>query len=293
MEKFLDVKDLGCLSLVTKVGRESEVIVNFFGRGNEDYESLTLRAIKFGARSARFRHTISYELAKRGLVEQLEYAKKCGCIFDWLTIAHAIEDIDTVKWLIVNGCPHNIGLMHVAASRGLLPVVVYFRSIGMDWNEITMSAACAGSSVEVSEYLIDNGCPCFPRVSLTCNSISMLELLKFKGIPWHHQIVEYKFKEGNLDVAMFTYRNGMRIGRTLEEVWKSPENVLKFVTEFPELRCSRVMREVCRYHSYKQEYIQKFHEIGCPWHPDCEKFLIGNRALKYAYENGLDKLFST
>ena len=102
------------------------------------WRTLCLAALPLQGRS-----NYTDELALRGHLEVLQWARQNGCPWDELTCAYAAAGghLEVLQWARQNGCPWDQSTCVWAASGGHLEVLQWARQNGCPWDELT----CLGS----------------------------------------------------------------------------------------------------------------------------------------------------
>jgi len=86
------------------------------------------------------------EVASRGWLSVLQWARANGCPWDEMTCASAAEGghLDVLQWARANGCPWDVMTCANAAGGGHLEVLQWARTNGCPWNESTCAKAASG-----------------------------------------------------------------------------------------------------------------------------------------------------
>ena len=151
-------------------------------------------------------------------VELMEWAKQQG--FDFTSSAYrlgirAIDkgQIESLRWLIENGCPDDVSMCNRAAVEGDLEALQHFRAAGCPWDPETCFGAMSNGHLGVLQWLIDNGCPppgdifkC--AINLADGDLEMFDWLKAKGFPLTVSAFDEAAAYGSLETLKWLKDNG-------------------------------------------------------------------------------------
>lgn len=70
-----------------------------------------------------------------------------------------VNSIESIKWVLQNGCPWGQWTFPRAASNGNLKVLKFLRQNRCPWDEWTYTFAAEKGHLEVLKWLRQNGCP--------------------------------------------------------------------------------------------------------------------------------------
>jgi hypothetical protein len=101
------------------------------------------------------------ELAFRGHLKLLQWARANHCRWDWTTCAMAARGghLEVLQWVNAERCQMREGTCQSAASNGHLEVLQWARAHGCPWDKWTCYVAALGGHWKVLQWAIANGCP--------------------------------------------------------------------------------------------------------------------------------------
>jgi hypothetical protein len=154
------------------------------------YELILFRFVKLGG----------MEAISKGNLDDLMYAKTCGCI---CTDAKS---------------------MALAAKLGHFAIVNYLcEELRGDWNEIACEYAAANGHSEVLRYLLDKGCPVNERTCEAAARNGHLQCLisaHESGCRWNARTTSTAFQRGHYDCYQYAVENGCPFPRGHETAAK-------------------------------------------------------------------------
>jgi hypothetical protein len=101
----------------------------------------------------------SQQVAARGWLALLQWARANGCPWDESTCAKAAEggQLEVLRWARANGCPWDASTCMWAAEGGHLEVLQWARANGCVWDASTCMLAAEGGHLEVLQWARTNG----------------------------------------------------------------------------------------------------------------------------------------
>jgi hypothetical protein len=133
-------------------------------------------------RRAPYATRLSVQMAERGSLAVLQWARSYGCPWDEGTCAAAAwgGHLEVLQWARSNGCPWDHYTCPNAAARGHLEMLQWARANGCPWTADTCAAAAWGGHLEVLQWARANGCPW--HKGATCSNAEVeghLDVLKW------------------------------------------------------------------------------------------------------------------
>lgn len=193
------------------------------------------------------------EITKRGDLEMVQFLEEQGLnislfvkdiinaasshghvhILQWLHGTHALPKhvfricfeaacegrLDVIKWaenILGRDEEFEKDFMDAAAKLGHLNVVKWYRSRGIQWDELTLTMAAGSGNMDLIQHLLDHDCPkntfkaCAFAVSISDHgkALEVLKVLRYHGLPWNAETCVRAAKRGNIDVIMYARANG-------------------------------------------------------------------------------------
>ncbi|AVK75096.1 Ankyrin repeat domain containing protein [Pandoravirus quercus] len=143
---------------------------------------------------AQFDAAYAAQLAARGHLSVLQWARQSGCPWDELGCASAAEagHLEVLQWLRANGCPWDWLTCAYAARGGHIPVLQWAKTNGCTLDASTGSCAAEAGHLDVLQWLYANGCPqhvdaCFRAAQ--GGHLHILRWLRANGCPWDQRTV--------------------------------------------------------------------------------------------------------
>ena len=144
------------------------------------------------------------ELAERGALRMLKWARENGCPWNEWTCSGAAENghLEVLKYLHENGCPWDSETCRSAAENGHLETLKYLHENGCPWDSETCRSAAENGHLEVLKYAHENGCPWDVYTSHIAAYNGHLETLKYaheNDCPWNSDTCNNAAKNGHLE----------------------------------------------------------------------------------------------
>jgi len=160
-----------------------------------------------------FTTTLSYELARHGYLEALQWARQQGCPWDEDTCAYAARGghLEVLQWARQQGCPWDKWTCADAAQGGHLEVLQWARQQGCRWDVWTCTNAAKGGHLEVLQWARQQGCPWDEETCSHAARGGHLEVLQWahqQGCPWDESTCIFAAERGHLEVLQWARQQG-------------------------------------------------------------------------------------
>ena len=245
-----------------------------------------------------------YTAIEWGTLEYIGYALEMRCVLDDVSIMQACisKKIEHVHYVLygLNGGIWDKNIMRLALRFGFLECVKYAREKSVPWDEKSMWLAVYSGSVELLEYLLENGHVLYDNLMNAAmrendDNRTRLEMVRFlheNNIPWDNKSMVHAIQRREYNLVKYAYENGCSCDENILDVCKNINfDMLVYAVEVMGCKLTGLHMEDAFSH-HNEPHVRYMHEKGCPWTFNCiniayQQLHSSIDMLEYALKNGI------